>query len=327
MAGILVYFETTDSNSAPASSYDLLALAQCVGRDTGWGVTAAVVGSASDSLKAQIGPADDVVVIDGSLAAEESTPETRALGLHAYVAQMQPELVLIGNSTVGLDLAPALAVQCGYPLVAYCVDLTAGEPGIEVKSQLYGGRLYATLNAKSPLILTVNQGATYGKAPVAWASNPAGKASAFDTPWDATTRRTKVVEVIQPDAGAVDITQADKLVCVGRGVGDRDKVAAVEELAQALGAEVASSRPLVDAGWMPKERQVGKSGLTVKPKLYLALGVSGAPEHLQGMSSAELIVAVNSDKEAPIFHVAHYGVVGDMFDVMPALLDALAGEG
>jgi electron transfer flavoprotein alpha subunit len=127
--------------------------------------------------------------------------------------------------------------------------------------------------------------------------------------------------MIRPEAGGVDITKEEILVSVGRGIESQENIELVEELAQAIGGTVSASRPIVDSGWLPKVRQVGKSGVTVKPKLYVAVGISGAPEHLQGMKDAELIVAINADPDAPIFGVADYGVCGDLFDVVPALTE------
>lgn len=135
--------------------------------------------------------------------------------------------------------------------------------------------------------------------------------------------KVKFVEAIEPAGGDVDITSQVKLVSIGRGIGSKDNVELAEELAGKIGATVSCSRPVVDAGWLPRTRQVGKSGLKVKPKLYLMLGISGAPEHLEGMKSAELIIAVNTDKKAPIFNVAHYGATADLFEVAEAMLELL----
>ena len=135
--------------------------------------------------------------------------------------------------------------------------------------------------------------------------------------------KTKFVEAIKPAGGDVDITAQTKLVSIGRGIGGKENIELAQELAEKLGAVVSASRPVVDAGWLPRTRQVGKSGLKVKPKLYLMLGISGAPEHLEGMKSAELIIAVNTDKKAPIFNVAHYGATADLFEVAEAMLELL----
>jgi electron transfer flavoprotein alpha subunit len=143
------------------------------------------------------------------------------------------------------------------------------------------------------------------------------------SPVDLSSLKVKFVEAIKPEGGDVDITAQTKLVSVGRGIGGKENIELAEELAEKLGAVLSCSRPVVDAGWLPRTRQVGKSGLKVKPKMYLMLGISGAPEHLEGMKSAELIIAVNTDKKAPIFNVAHYGATADLFEVAEAMLELL----
>src|SRR5574339_21641 len=148
-------------------------------------------------------------------------------------------------------------------------------------------------------------------------------ATKVDLPVSLDGLKTKFIEAIKPAGGDVDITAQDKLVSIGRGIGGKENVELAEELAKALGATISASRPVVDAGWLPRTRQVGKSGLKVKPKLYLMLGISGAPEHLEGMKSAELIIAVNTDKKAPILNVAHYGATADLFEVAEAMLELL----
>ena len=137
------------------------------------------------------------------------------------------------------------------------------------------------------------------------------------------TLRVQFKKYLEPEAGDVDITKQDVLVSVGRGIQTQDNIALAEELAQALGGAVSGSRPVIDQGWLPLSRQVGKSGAAVKPKLYLALGISGAPEHVEGMRGAEVIIAINTDAHAPIFNVAHYGVVGDLFDIVPPLTEEI----
>ncbi len=148
-------------------------------------------------------------------------------------------------------------------------------------------------------------------------------ATSIPSPLSLEELKIKFLEAIKPAGGDVDITAQDKLVSIGRGIGGKENIELAEELAEKLGAVVSASRPVVDAGWLPRTRQVGKSGLKVKPKLYLMLGISGAPEHLEGMKSAELIIAVNTDKKAPIFNVAHYGATADLFEVAEAMLELL----
>jgi electron transfer flavoprotein alpha subunit len=147
--------------------------------------------------------------------------------------------------------------------------------------------------------------------------------TSLEAPASLGAARIRFVSTSAPDAGEIDLTRADRIVCVGRGIGSEDKLPIAQELAAMLGAEIAGSRPVIDSGWLPKPRQVGKSGQKVKPKLYMALGVSGAPEHLEGMKSADYIVAINSDAKAPIFDVADVGTTCDMFVLVPALIEKL----
>ena len=200
----------------------------------------------------------------------------------------------------------------------------AKEPMIEViaTAQILGGKIFAEVALPGERgIVTVIGGAfraaagqADGRPEVVDIVPPAG----LDSP------RMTLQEVLEPQGGDVDITAADLLVSVGRGIESSDNVELVAELGEALGAPLAASRPVVDAGWLPKARQVGKSGLAVKPKAYLAFGISGAPEHLEGMRGAELIIACNTDPKAPIFDVAHYGTTEDLFDLVPELAEKLA---
>ena len=184
-----------------------------------------------------------------------------------------------------------------------------------MRSQIYGGKLDANSRVPLPAIVVAMPGAARaedgrldGTPPVESVAMPPGSSDGI-----------RLVETLAPEAGGVDLTQAERIVCVGRAIGGTDKLALIEDLAGLLDAEIAGSRPVIDAGWLSKDRQVGKSGTTVKPRLYLMAGVSGAPEHLEGMSDSELIVALNTDESAPIFAKAHYGAVCDMFDVLPKL--------
>ncbi|MHB1571182.1 MAG: electron transfer flavoprotein subunit alpha/FixB family protein, partial [Solirubrobacteraceae bacterium] len=183
-------------------------------------------------------------------------------------------------------------------------------------SQVYGGKLDAEVEVHGGAVASVVAGS--------FAAAGAGSPSVEDvTAPDLSGVRTQFLARVEPEAADVDITSEEILVSVGRGIGGAENIELAQELADALGGTVSGSRPVTDAGWLPKTRQVGKSGRKVKPKLYLACGISGAPEHLEGMSDAELIVAINSDERAPIFDVAHYGTTEDLFDVLPALTEAL----
>jgi electron transfer flavoprotein alpha subunit len=249
-------------------------------------------------------------------ALERFVPEAYVAALAALVGEREPRLVLIANTTVGMDVAGALSARTGRPLVAYCTALEREGDAIVATSQLYGGKMNAEVVVDGPAIASVIAGS--------FAAVTGGSASVEDVPApELGTLHTEFLARVEPEAADVDITAEEVLVSVGRGIGGAENIELAQELADALGATVSASRPVTDAGWLPKTRQVGKSGRTVKPKLYIACGISGAPEHLEGMSDAELIIAINSDEKAPIFDVAHYGTTEDLFDVLPALTDQL----
>jgi electron transfer flavoprotein alpha subunit len=187
-------------------------------------------------------------------------------------------------------------------------------------AQVYGGKLLAEV------ALTGDHGVctvVAGSFPAAGAGAGSPAVEALAPPAGLDDLKTSFLTMIEPEGGDVDITSADALVSVGRGIGSQDNMELVQELADAIGAPLSASRPVTDLGWLPKTRQVGKSGLKVKPKVYLTFGISGAPEHLEGMRDAELIIACNTDPAAPIFDVAHYGTTIDLFDLVPALTDKL----
>ena len=228
---------------------------------------------------------------------------------------------MIANTSMGMDLAAALSASLDWPLVAYCSDVqVAGDGKIVATSQIYGGKIAVETHSESDYLLV---SVLAGVFPVS--EGHADRPIALQTIYGAANEgRVRFKGLSIPETGDVDITREALLVSVGRGIGSKDNIELVEELADTLGAALSASRPIIDSGWLPKQRQVGKSGLTVKPKLYMAVGISGAPEHLQGMKDADLIIAINSDAGAPIFEVADFGIVGDLFDIVPALSERLA---
>jgi len=216
-----------------------------------------------------------------------------------------------------LEIAPKLAVGLNAPVVTDIVNLDVGN-GVKATRYIFQGKLLVDVFVKESetYVFTVRQGVFKEGKEISGEIVDAGVKPR-------STPRREFVRIIEPEVGEVDITQADIIVSVGRGIEDESNIELAEELAKLLGGVVAGSRPVIDSGWLPKDRQVGISGKTVKPKLYLALGISGAFQHVMGMKDSELIIAVNKDPEAPIFGVAHYGVVGDLFDVVPALIEKL----
>ncbi len=253
---------------------------------------------------------------DASL--ENYTPDLYVDVLLQLINREKPDVVLVGNTAQGVEFAPYLAVKLGYPIVTDVVAVNTAN-GFVVSRYVMQGKIMVDLKVSTPCVLTIRQGAFKEGA------QKSGKVlDAGIKPSKPSAR--KFIGYVQPEVGEVDISKAEIIVAVGRGIEDAANIPLAEELAQALGGVVAGSRPVIDSGWLPKDRQVGISGKIVKPKLYLALGISGAFQHVMGMKDSELIIAVNKDPEAPIFGVAHYGIVGNIFDVVPTLLDKLKAK-
>jgi electron transfer flavoprotein alpha subunit len=222
-----------------------------------------------------------------------------------------------------LDLGSSLSARWDAPLVAYVSALDVDGRAVTATAKILGGKVLAEVELKGERgIVTVLGGALSASA-----AQLGGTPEVIDLvpPAGLDSLRMSLRQVLEPDPGDIDISAADMLVSVGRGIESQDNMEIVLELADALGVPLSASRPVVDAGWLPKTRQVGQSGLKVKPRVYLALGISGAPEHLEGMRNAELIMACNTDAGAPIFGAAHFGTTVDLFDLVPELVDKIRG--
>ncbi len=292
------------------TTHELLGRASALAAQGGGATVAVLLGSGVAGLAGSLSANRVLVVEDPGL--ESFSPSAYQAALVPIIKERAPDLVMVANSGPGMDVAAGLSAALGLPLAAYAVDVTLDGGSPLVTCQLYAGKIQAKVRfAGGRGIVTVVAGSF---APAAGASPAVEKVAA-----GASDARIRFKGLLKPEAGDVDITRESVLVSVGRGIGEQDNLELVEALAAALGGAVSSSRPIADAGWLPRTRQVGKSGLKVKPKVYIALGISGAPEHLEGMRGAELIIAVNSDARAPIFSVAHYGAVADLLDVVPAL--------
>jgi electron transfer flavoprotein alpha subunit len=311
MSDVLVYTEPI------VGSERLLTWARPLAQAAG-GDLVALVASAEPS--AATPTAADVVLEVAHPALASYLPEAQAAVLTAAIEARTPDLVVIENTTAGYDLAAAVAAAADLPLVGYCTALSLQDGHVESTSAVYGGQLLASARTPLPAVVAINSAAIHEES----GAPGRGERVTLPAPAALDNLKTTFIEAVTPPDEGVDLTKADRIVCVGRGIGGADNIPVAEELAEALGAELAGSRPVIDSGWLPKVRQVGKSGARVKPKLYLTLGVSGAPEHVEGMQGAELIIAVNKDPGAAIFNVAHYGVVADLFDVADELTNILA---
>jgi electron transfer flavoprotein alpha subunit len=296
-------------------SFELVGKAKELASAFGGQAVAVALGS---GLSADVFASDATIYLD-DMAFAQFNPEAYGKVIEALVKEKAPRLVLFGWTATGMDLAAWLSARTGKPCVAYARDLCIEDGVLVVNSQVYGGKMIAEVTPEGDMAIVA---CVAGSFP---ADNGRGStiATQISSPVSLDGLKTKFVEAIKPAGGDVDITAQDKLVSIGRGIGGKENIELAQELAEALGAVVSASRPVVDAGWLPRTRQVGKSGLKVKPKLYLMLGISGAPEHLEGMNSAELIIAINTDKKAPIFNVAHYGATADLFEVAEEMLELL----
>ncbi len=304
-------------------SFEMTGKAKQLAETWGGKAIAVALGSGVEALAATIGADAVLCVEDAALA--DFNPEAYGRVLTALIKERGPRLVMIGNTSMGLDLASGLSVATGLPLIAYVNGLATENGTLVATSQIYGGKIQAEAvlpDGGEACIVSCLAGAFPAEAGKGFAP-----VEQIASPVSLDDLKVRFVKLIEPQGGDVDITQQPILVSIGRGIGGQENIELAQELADALGAAVSASRPITDAGWLPKTRQVGKSGLTVKPKVYLAFGISGAPEHLEGMRGAETIIAVNTDPKAPIFDAAHYGATCDILDLLPALTEAIkAGQ-
>jgi electron transfer flavoprotein alpha subunit len=317
---VMVLAEHTNMQVSEGT-YELIGKAHELASALGGETEVALLGPAQ--LAAQLGGADVVVSVDHPALAEY-LPEAYERALLEVLAQRSPRLLLISNGTVGLDLAAGLSVRWDAPLAAYVSALEIDDGVVVATAQILGGKVLAELELPGERAIATVLGGAFGAVT---GENAASSAQAIHVtpPAGLDALRMSLRRVVEADGGDLDISSAEMLVSVGRGIESQDNLEIVAELADALGVPLSASRPVVDAGWLPKTRQVGQSGLKVKPRVYLALGISGAPEHLEGMRNAELIVACNTDPGAPIFGVAHYGTTVDLFDLVPELVGKVRG--
>jgi len=247
---------------------------------------------------------------------EEFNHNVYVQAIEQLAGHLDPTLLLVAHTVNGLDYAPAVAERLDLPLVTDAVDLTVDDD-LVVTREMYGSKVETTIAVESDRAAVTVRPAEWPKA------EGTGDASveAFDATIDEATVRSTVTGFEEVGGGDVDITDADVLVSVGRGIGEEENLELLFDLADALDATVSASRPIIDNGWLPRNRQVGQSGKVVTPDVYLAVGISGAVQHVAGMKGADTIVAINTDPEAPIFDIADYGIVGDLFDVVPALIE------
>lgn len=263
--------------------------------------------------------ADKVVLVDNPALAS-AAGEVQGKVIARAAKQLDARFVLVGYGLIGMELAPAIAVQLGVGALTNCVDVKCADGAVVVTRPVFDSTLHShvALDNDERAVIALQKGSF---APAEASANQAPVEN-IDVDIASIPARSKLLGISEEPMGDVDITKAEIVVSVGRGIGTAEKIPLIGELADALGGVLACSRPIVDVGWLPRERQVGASGRTVTPKIYIACGISGAIQHLAGMRDANRIIAINKDANAPIFGVAHIGVVGDLFEIVPALTKA-----
>jgi electron transfer flavoprotein alpha subunit len=318
---ILVVVEQREGKLNRAS-WETLAAGQAIAADTGWTLEAAVVGSGVTSIASEIAAKKVAKVYDlESAALNPYTPDAFAVGLKQFLSSHQPKLVLMPHTYQVRDFIPKLATAMGRTVISDCVGYRRDGERLLFARQTFQGKFAAdvSFNCDAPWFVTFQNGAFRGDKVEAGASAAPVEAVNLEIPAD--TVRNRPQEIFKEAKQAVDLTQAEIIVSVGRGIKEQKNIELAKQLADALGGEIAASRPICDSGWLPMDRQIGSSGQTVAPKLYLALGISGAIQHIVGMKGARSVIAINKDHDAPIFELADVAVVGNLFDIVPPLIE------
>lgn len=322
--GILIIVEQNDGKVSRIG-WEALAAGQELGASLSAEVHALVLGQ-NASAAAQEAAAAQITSVAFAENKELAyyTPDGFSAAAKMFIEKTSPTYVLAGHSYQARDYLPKLATACSRPLIADCIGYRNEGGALVFVRQAFQGKINADYSFSSqngaPHFVSFQAGAISSDK-----LQRGGSATIADAGLDLSgvKIRTKVLEIFEGVKGKVDLTKADIIVSVGRGIKEKDKLPLVEELAKVMGAELAASRPVCDDGWLPIDRQIGSSGQTVSPKLYVAVGISGAIQHIVGMKGSRTIVAINKDERAPIFDLAYYGIVGDLFEVVPALTAAV----
>jgi electron transfer flavoprotein alpha subunit len=298
-------------------SWETLAAAQQIAAEMGVQPQAAVIGDARELASTRL---ERAYAVDHPLL-RDYTADGYTLALKQLIEKVQPLVVLFPHTYQVRDFAPKLATALGSVLVSDVVSYRAENGQLILTRQLFQGRLNVDIgfSGAPPYLASIQAGAHAAEQVEAGTC----KVETFTPELSPNQIRTRPAPPFREAQRAVDLASAERIVCAGRGIQGAENIPLVQRLADALGAELAASRPVCDSGWLPAERQVGSSGQTVAPKLYIAVGVSGAIQHLVGMKGSKTIVAINKDATAPIFEIADYGIVGDLFEVVPALADEI----
>ncbi len=299
-------------------TFEMLSLAERISKESPMEIASLLLGGERGFIDKLKDFCDRIIFVD-SPELKNYSPEPYLEAIKKAIDATSPKLIMISHSSFGMDLAPFLSEKLSLPLITDCVDVSLKEGRLATLRQIYGGKIFSEIRLKpyERYLVTVRPGTFEPEI------REKRSASVMEIPFQAGTYKRRFLEYIEEKIEDIDISSADIIVSIGRGIGKPENIPIVQEFADEIGAVLACSRPVADKGWLPKSRQVGISGKTVKPKIYLALGISGSFQHQVGMKNSKTIIAVNKDPKAPIFNIAHYGVVADMFQVIPVLKEKL----
>jgi electron transfer flavoprotein alpha subunit len=302
-------------------TFEMLSEAQKLCTSLSYTLTAVLIGE-GNGIGAQdfTAKADRVIVVDDERVKTFDADLSKEI-LSQLMEEYHPFITLCGHTPYGMDLAPALSIRKGYPLATDCVDILLEDGRPKVIRQIYNGKIFTKVSFRESesYIFTIRPGAFSPDE----GEDRQGEVVSWKVPDDLPHVRKQFVGFVDAGSGDVDISQAEFLISIGRGIGEPERIEEIKELVDRIGGTISCSRPVVDKNWLPKYHQVGTSGKSVKPKVYLALGISGAFQHVAGITSAGTVIAVNKDPKAPIFRVAHYGVVSDLFKIVDALKEQI----
>ncbi len=299
-------------------SYRLITAGRELAAETGGALHLAVIGGDADRLAEDLARAGVDQI--HTLCHEQAFNHDRYVeAIEAVVTDVEPQFVLAPNSVNGMDYAPAVATALDWPIVTDAIDI-AYNGALTATREMYGSKVQTDVRVSEPEAVVTVRASEWDP------TEAAGEPTITPIEMAETAAPgSRVLDIEETGAGDLDIAEAEFIVSVGRGIEEEENLELIERLAETTGATLAASRPIVDNGWLPSSRQVGQSGKTVEPDIYIAIGISGAVQHLAGMKQADTIIAINTDPDAPIFEVADYGINGDLFDVVPALIEEFGG--
>ena len=303
-------------------TFEMLTIANQLGKENDIAVTALFLGHKESDLSNRLKGACNTILLMEDPELAHYNADQYLMGIETVIKSRNPILTMIGHTAMGMDLAPAMAARLSLPLVTDCVAVNVVDKKLDVFRQIYGGKINAQLTMKpsDQYLITLRPGSFDAEVE----QGKSADAQTVPAPSWADLKRRQFLGYLEAELEDVDIADADILVSIGRGIGKPENIPLVQDFADSIGDTLSCSRPVADEEWLPKSRQVGTSGKTVRPKIYIAFGISGAYQHQAGMKNSDTIIAVNTDPRAPIFTVAHYGIVEDMFQVLPLLTEKFA---